>query len=227
MTGKLIIIESGTDASGKATQTKLLFNRLVREGCNVRKIEYPDYKSPSSSLIKMYLNGEFGKKPEDVNPYAASTFFAVDRYASFQKEWRTFYEAGGIVLADRYTTSNMVYQTSKIEDIEERNRFLDWLWDLEFNKFDLPVPDCVVFLDMDPLISQKLMENRENKFTGSKEKDIHESSFVYLIKTYNNACYVAEKYNWDTIKCSDNEQLKAIEAIHQEIYQVVKRVIKT
>ncbi len=225
MTGKLIIIESGTDASGKATQTGLLFDRLAGEGYSVRKIEYPNYDSPSSSLIKMYLKGEFGLAPEDVNPYAASAFYAVDRYASFHKEWKDFYQSGGIVIADRYTTSNMVYQASKIEDTVERSRYLEWLWDLEFNKFGLPVPDCVIFLDMHPEISRELMKDRKNKFTGGAEKDIHEGNYEYLLKSYNNACQVAARYHWDRIKCFHEGRLKTIEDVHREIYRIIMRIL--
>lgn len=223
MKGKLIIIEAGGDASGKATQTKRLFSRLKGERFNVRKVEYPNYKSDSSALVKMYLNGEFGYKPEDVNAYAASTFYAVDRYASYMKEWKRFYENGGIVLADRYTTSNMVHQASKINDESEQNKYLDWLWDLEFVKLGLPVPDMVIFLDVPSVISNSLMSNRNNKITGGSKKDIHESDSEYLGRTYLNACRIAEKYSWKRIKCFSNNCLRTIEEIHNEIYEHVKQ----
>lgn len=221
MKGKLIIIEAGSDASGKATQTKRLFSRLKEDKYNIRKVEYPNYKSNSSALVKMYLNGEFGYKPEDVNAYAASTFYAVDRYASYMTEWKRFYENGGIVLADRYTTSNMVHQASKIEDEMERNNYLDWLWDLEFVKMGLPVPDMVIFLDVPPAISNSLMSNRNNKITGGSKKDIHESDREYLRRTYLNACRVVEKYDWKKIECTSNNCLRSIDNIHNEIYEYV------
>lgn len=221
MKGKLIIIEAGSDASGKATQTKILFSRLKGDGYNIRKVEYPNYKSESSALVKMYLNGEFGYRPEDVNAYAASTFFSVDRYASYVKEWRSYYENGGIVLADRYTTSNMVHQASKIDDETERERYLDWLWDLEFVKLGLPVPDMVIFLDVPPVISNNLMSRRNNKITGGSKKDIHESDSEYLAKTYLNACRVAEKYEWKRIECIRNNCLRSIDDINNEIYEYV------
>ncbi|HWR61371.1 MAG TPA: thymidylate kinase, partial [Clostridia bacterium] len=213
MKGKLIIIEAGSDASGKATQTKRLFTRMKNERYNIRKVEYPNYKSSSSALVKMYLNGEFGYRPEDVNAYAASTFYSVDRYASYTKEWKRYYENGGIVLADRYTTSNMVHQASKLEDEEERNKYLDWLWDLEFVKLGLPVPDMVIFLDVPPVVSNGLMCNRSNKITGGLKKDIHESDSEYLRKTYVNACRIAEKYNWKRIQCIEGSFLRSIEDI--------------
>lgn len=142
--GKLIIIEAG-DGSGKATQTQKLYEHLQADGYKVHKVEFPDYEADSSMLVRMYLNGDFGQHVDDVNAFAASTFFAVDRYASYRMKWKKYYEAGDIILADRYTTSNMVHQAVKITDSAERDAFLDWLWDYEFNKLALPVPDKVVF----------------------------------------------------------------------------------
>lgn len=221
MKGKLIIIESGSDASGKATQTKKLFNRLEQDGYKVKKVEYPNYKSESSALVKMYLNGDFGKNAEDVDPYVASTFFAADRYASFKTEWEEFYNNGGIIIADRYTTSNMVHQASKM-DGNERDKFINWLFDYEFNLYKIPEPNCVVFLDVPIEYSKKLMENRKNKFTGEDKKDIHESDISYLSKSYENSLYIANKYNWNKINCIENENLRSIESIHEEIYNIVK-----
>ncbi|AIY78898.1 thymidylate kinase [Clostridium botulinum] len=222
--GKLIIIESGSDASGKATQAKKLYERLLEEGYNIKKITYPNYDSPACMPVKMYLSGEFGNKPEDVNAYVASTFFAIDRFASYNKEWKDFYDNGGIIISDRYTTSNMVHQAVKMDE-EEKDKYLDWLYNLEFNLYKLPVPDCVMFLDVLPEISQKLMKDRNNKFTGEKEKDIHENNKDYLAKSYYNSLEIAEKYNWDKIKCNDGDNLKTIEEIHEEIYKKVKNYI--
>jgi dTMP kinase len=221
--GKVIVIE-GSDGSGKATQTKKLFDRLAEDGFSIRKVEYPNYGSDSSALVKMYLGGEFGSRPDDVNPYAASSFYAVDRYASYKKEWEEFYFAGGIVLADRYTTANMVHQASKIDDSALRESFLDWLWDYEFVKLGLPVPDCVIFLDVDPSCSRRLMENRSNKINGEQDKDIHEKDPVFLQKSHASACLVAEKYGWIRVSCLDSGELREIDDIHEEIYS---RVINT
>jgi len=225
MKGKLIIIESGSDASGKATQTKKLYDRLISEGYNVRKVEYPNYKSDSSALVKMYLNGDFGKNPGDVNPYVASTFYTVDRYASYKTEWEQFYLDGGIIIADRYTTSNMVHQAAKISNQAEKDKFLDWLWDFEFNIHGLPVPDDVFFLDMEPEFSQKLMAERANKITGTNEKDIHERNYEYLIHSYNQALYVADKYDWTKILCTDHNELRTIDEIHEDIYLSIKNIL--
>lgn len=224
MKGKLIIIESGSDASGKATQSEELLKKLTADGYNVRKVEYPNYKSESSTLVKMYLRGDFGKNADDVDAYIASTFFTADRYASFKTEWEEFYRSGGIVIADRYTTSNMVHQASKME-IEERDKYLDWLEDYEYNLFKIPRPDEVIFLNVPVDYSIKLMENRKNKFTGEEEKDIHESDKNYLRKTYNNSLYIADKYNWKRVECVENEQLRTIEDISNEIYEIVKNIL--
>lgn len=222
--GKLIIIEAG-DGSGKATQTKRLFERLQNESYNIRKVSFPNYESPSSSLIKMYLSGEFGEKAEDVNPYVSSTFYAVDRFASFKKDWETYYNEGGIVISDRYTTSNMVHQASKIKDENEKNKYLDWLNDFEFNVFKLPEPDMVIFLDMPPEYSLKLIAERNNKFTGESEKDIHEKDSNHLKEAYENAKSIADKYGWVKISCTENGRVKSVEEIHELIYEKVKNII--
>lgn len=226
MNGKLIIIESGSDASGKATQTKKLYEKLLKDGYNVKKVEYPNYSSESSALVKMYLRGDFGDKPSDVDPYVASTFFAADRYASFKTQWEDFYNEGGIILADRYTTSNMVHQASKM-DKEDRDKYLDWLFDFEFNMYKIPEPDCVVFLDVPVTFSKKLMENRKNKITGQSKKDIHESDIEYLEKCYNNSLDIVDKYNWNKIKCLENNNLRSIDSIHEEIYKLVTDTLKS
>lgn len=226
MSGKLIIIESGSDASGKATQTRKLYDRLVKEGYKIRKVEYPNYNAESSALVKMYLRGDFGSKPTDVDPYVASTFYAADRYASFKTEWEQFYNEGGIILADRYTTSNMVHQASKMAE-EDRDKYLNWLVDFEFNMYKIPKPDCVVFLDVPIEFSKKLMENRKNKITGEEKKDIHESDIKYLEKSYNNSLYIADKYDWKKINCVEDKALRSIDNIHEEIYKLVTNTIKS
>ncbi|MDQ7093969.1 thymidylate kinase [Desulfosporosinus sp. PR] len=223
MRGKLIVIEAG-DGCGKATQTQLLYDRLKTDNYHVKKIEFPDYESDSSALIKMYLNGDFGTNPDDVNPYAASVFYTVDRYASYKKSWEGFYQGGGIILADRYTTSNMVHQAAKITDKAERQAYLNWLTDLEFGKFGLPAPDCVIFLDMHPSFSQKLINGRLNKL-GSQEKDIHESNYEYLERSYRNACEIRAENGWNIIGCVADEQLRSIAEIHADVYKTVIKVL--
>lgn len=221
MNGKLIIIDSGSDASGKATQTKKLYERLIKEGHNVRHVEFPNYESESSALVKMYLNGDFGDKASEVDPYIASTFYAVDRYASFKTQWEEFYNSGGIILADRYTTSNMIHQASKMDEVD-RDRYLEWLLDFEFNMYKIPTPDCVIFLDVPVTFTSKLMENRKNKITGESKKDIHESDVEYLKKSYDNAIEIADKYLWHKITCVKEDSLRGIDDIHTDIYNIVK-----
>ncbi|MCX7902874.1 MAG: deoxynucleoside kinase [Caloramator sp.] len=222
--GKLIIID-GTDGSGKATQTQRLFERLTAEGLRVKKIEFPNYKSQSSSLIKMYLNGDFGKNPEDVNPYAASCFYAVDRFASYKMEWENFYKDGGIIIADRYVTSNMVHQAAKIKDLKEKEYFLDWLYDLEYSKFNLPKPDLVIFLDVPPDISLSLIKDRPNKMSGDIKKDIHEKNSEYILTSYNNAVFCAERFGWRKIECYIDGILRTIDDIHEDIFNEVKKIL--
>jgi len=224
--GKLYVIESGTDCSGKATQTQKIFDRLLHEGFNVMKVEYPNYKSDSSALVKMYLSGTFGTDPNAINPYASSTFYAVDRFASFKTEWESFYKNGGIVIADRYTTSNMIHQAGKIKDICEREQYLDWLWDLEFVKMQLPIPDKVLFLDVAPEISINLMKNRKNKFDNNAPKDIHERNQRHLLDAYHNALFIINKYHWYRINCVNNNQMKSIEDIHELIYEQIIQDIR-
>ncbi len=222
--GKLFVID-GTDGSGKQTQLQKLKERFDKEKIEYKTVSFPNYDSPSSSLVKMYLNGEFGTDPLKISPYIASTFYAVDRYATFKKEYEEYYNNGGIILADRYTTSNMVHQAGKIKDDEERNKFLDWLWDFEFNLYGLPVPTKVIFLNMPTEYAEKLMKNRANKITHEEKKDIHESNKSHLQDAYNEACKLVKKYDWCEIKCVENEKIKTIEEIHEEVFNNVKKYI--
>lgn len=222
--GKLIVIE-GTDSSGKETQTKKLYERLAKEIEKVRKISFPNYESPACEPVKMYLAGDFGDNALNVNPYPVSTMFAIDRYASYKMDWESFYNAGGVIVTDRYTTSNMVHQASKIESIDEKSKYLDWLEDLEYNKMGIPKPDLVIFLNMPTEMAVKLMEARKNKITGEEKKDIHEKDTSYLKKSYDNACDIAKKYNWKEIKCVEDKRLKTIEEIGEEIYTLVKEIL--
>lgn len=222
--GLLIVLE-GSDGAGKETQSKKLLERLKSEGYKVMRITFPNYENKSSTLVKMYLNGELGKEPEKINPFAVSSFYACDRFISFE-QYKDFYENGGIIIADRYTTSNMLYQASKFKTKAEKDIYLDWLWDLEFNKFKLPIPDKVIFLDVPPEVSKKLVKNRLNKITNNKNKDIHENDSEFINNAYNNALYITQKYGWHRINCIKNKILRNIDDIHQEIYSAVIKLIK-
>jgi dTMP kinase len=222
--GKLIVLE-GLDASGKETQTRLLFDRLQREHKNVKLIRFPDYEEPSSVPVKIYLSGELGNSAYDVNAYAASTFFAVDRFISYKKHWETFYREGGVVVADRYTTSNAFHNGAKLEK-EEREAFFGWLYDFEFEKIGIPRPDLVFFLDMPPEVSKKLMENRKNKFDPQSGKDIHEKDDAYLRGCHAAALHAVSAYGWVKIPCVNGNTLRAIEDIHEEIYQKTHEILQ-
>ncbi|WP_066503964.1 dTMP kinase [Abyssisolibacter fermentans] len=226
MRGLLIAIDA-VDGSGKETQTRKLYDRLCEDGYNIKKIQFPNYDSPSSSLIKMYLNGDFGKNANEISPYVASTFYAADRYASFKTLWGDFYNEGGIILTDRYTTGNMVHQASKIINKAEKKVFLNWLYDLEFNIYGIPKPDCVIFLDMPINYTKELIKNRANKINGLDNKDIHERDTSYLEASYNNAVEIAQEYNWKRIECVKDEKIRSIEDLHEEIYAYVVQMIKS
>ena len=223
--GKLFVID-GTDGSGKQTQFDLLKKHLTEDGIEYKTVSFPNYDSPSSSLVKMYLSGEFGENAKDVSPYIASTFYAADRYATFKKELQEYYENGGVILADRYTTANMVHQAGKITDEEEREKYLNWLFDLEFNIYGLPVPTEVFFLNMPPKKVEELIKNRENKFTHSDKKDIHERDSKHLEDSYNAACSLVGKYNWNEIKCVKENEIRTREDIHNEIYNIVYKEVQ-
>ena len=223
--GKLFVID-GTDGSGKQTQFEKLRERLTKDGIDYRTVSFPNYNSPSSGLVKMYLSGEFGEHAKDVSPYIASTFYAADRYATYTTQYKEYYENGGIVLADRYTTANMVHQAGKIQDKEEREKFLNWLWDFEFKLYGLPTPNEVFFLKMPPETALDLIKNRENKFTHQAQKDIHEKDKNHIIDSFNAACDVAKKYDWYTVECVKDNKLRTIDDIHEEIYQeIIKHIV--
>ena len=217
--GKLIVIE-GTDGSGKSTQFKLLTQRLEQEGRVFQELVFPQYSEPSSALIRMYLGGEFGSNPSDVNAYAASAFYAVDRYASFKKVWGQWYEEGGVILSDRYTTSNAVHQSSKLPE-EQLEPFTEWLFDYEYNLLGLPAPTCVIFLDMPPLMSFKMLEKRQGE-----PGDIHELDHEYLIRCHQRALKVCEKYGWHRISCVENGKIRSIEEINRDILDIVLKEIR-
>ena len=222
----LIVIE-GVDASGKATQTKLLYEYFLSEGKSVRTLTFPDYASDSSAPVKMYLSGKLGDSADDVNPYAASALFAVDRFCSYKTGWEKYLKEGEIIIADRYVTSNFIHQAAKIKDISEKDKFLSFQADFEYERIGLPKPDKVIFLDVPPEVSAFLMRERENKFTHEKEKDIHEKDLSYIKKSYENALYVAEKFGFTKIVCTENGKMKSPEKIAEEVRsEVMSALVK-
>ena len=223
--GKIIVIE-GTDSSGKETQTKLLYERVKKIYDKTIKISFPNYDSPACEPVKMYLGGTFGTDATKVNPYPISTMYAIDRYASFKQDWEKKYIDDYIIITDRYVTSNMIHQASKIEDIKEKDEYLRWLIDLEYNKNEIPEPDIVIFLKMPIDKAKELMENRKNKIDGSEKRDIHEVNEDYLKKSYENATAISKKYNWCEIECVENNKIKSIERINDEIFFKIKEIIQ-
>ena len=220
--GKIIVIE-GTDGSGKSTQFRLLTQRLQQEGTEFKTLVFPQYSEPSSALIRMYLGGEFGTDPSDVNAYAASAFYAVDRYASFKKDWGTWYEQGGLIVSDRYTTSNAVHQASK-EPGEKQGEFLKWLYEFEYDRLGLPSPDLVIYLDVPTAFTEQMMRHREQE-TNTKA-DIHEQNTQYLATCRETGRAAAKFYGWNVIQCVKDEQMRSIEDIHGEIYGLVKACLE-
>lgn len=220
--GKLIVFE-GTDGSGKSTQFELLAKRLEAEQIGFQRLRFPQYEEPSSALIRMYLGGAFGDDPEAVNAYAASTFYAVDRYASYQCVWKDYYQGGGFVVSDRYTTSNAVHQGSKVPE-GERAEFFRWLYDLEYDRMGLPRPDLVVLLDMPVELSEQLMRKREQS-TGT-HADIHERDEDYLKKCRDVALHAAKYYGWRTVSCAKDGVIRSVEDIHEEVYAIVKSCLE-
>lgn len=218
--GYIISVE-GTDGSGKKTQVDRLYRRLIDMGYDVMRKSFPNYDSPSSAPVKMYLNGDFGASDQSLDCYQASSLYAVDRLCTYNLEIKEFYEKGGIILFDRYVQSNMLHQAGKIGDREKVDEYLDWLVDLEFNKLKLPEPDVIFFLDMPVEYSIELAKSR-GAYKSNTKKDIHEQDPEHLKKAYTVGKYVSSKYNWKVINCIENDSIKSIDEIHNEIYNCVK-----
>ncbi len=221
MQGKLIVFE-GIDGSGKSTQFKLLTERLEKEGLPFRKVVFPRYKESSSSLLRSYLAGEFGSKPSDVNAFAASSFFFVDRFASYKTDWGEFYNKGGVIICDRYTTSNAIHQGAKLPE-DELNDFLDWLYDFEFRLMELPRPEIVLYMDIDLGTSLSQMKARQEQ-TNTKG-DIHETDSDYLASCLRVGKIAAERLNWNKIECLRGGAMRSVFDIHEDVYKAVKGAI--
>ncbi len=220
--GLFIDIE-GLDGCGKTTQVELLSKRFDSENIKYKKIKLPDYDSESSVLVRKYLNGDFGKNPGDVNAFAASVLYTVDRFASYTEKWKAGYENNTLIFADRYTPANVIYQMTKLPR-KEWDFYIDWLFDLEYKKVGIPEPDKVIFLDMPVDVSQKLMTSR---YKGDEsKKDVHEADVDFLNKCRSAALYAAEKCGWTVLPCSDGENPLPIDVISEKIYAAVLPLIK-
>ena len=220
--GKLIVIE-GTDGSGKSTQFRQLMDHLQKDSTDFKCLQFPRYQEERSALMRLYLGGQFGTKPTDVNAFAASAFYAVDRYASYKQDWGSYYEDGGLILSDRYTTSNAVHQASKLVG-KERADYLDWLYEFEYDKLALPRPDLVIYLDVPTDFTEKMLRGREQA-TNTKA-DIHEQDMQYLATCRETGRAAAMHYGWTVIHCVKDGNMRSIEDIHQEIYLAVRRCLE-
>jgi len=215
--GNLVVFE-GIDGSGKSTQFEMMCDRFADESRDFMKIRFPRYDKPSSALLKMYLDGEFGNDPDAVNAYAASSFYAVDRFASFVQDWRGFYENGGLILTDRYTTSNALHQGAKLP-VERRERFFNWLYEYEFDLLGLPSPDLVIYLDIEAgqAFDRLLRRQEETGTTG----DIHEKDTSYLELCARCGKQAAALYGWHKIRCFHEDRERGAHELHREIYEVI------
>ena len=214
--GKFIAID-GLDGSGKGTQSEILVQRLKDEGKRVRVLSFPVYESDSSVFVRMYLEGKLGDKPSDTNAYAASMFFAADRYVSYRTDWKKdIDDPDTYVIANRYTTANAVHQLSKLPESEWEG-FLEWLWDFEFSKLGLPAPDLVLYLELPPVLSLSLVKSRSD--TTGQKMDIHEKDTAYMDKCYEAALYSCKKLGWSQIKCYNGDKIRTREDIAEEIYK--------
>ena len=215
--GRLVVIE-GIDGSGKSTQFELLCNRLIDEGRDFIRVRFPRYDKPSSALLKMYLGGEFGDDPDAVNPYAASSFYAVDRFASFFQDWRGYYSSGGFVLTDRYTTSNAIHQGAKIPP-SRREDFFKWLYDFEFNLIGLPAPDMVIYMDIEATHALRRLHDRQSE--TDTIGDIHEKNMLYLEQCVQCGKQAAKLYGWQTVNCFSEGCERDKYELHREIYNII------
>lgn len=222
MSGRIIVLE-GIDGSGKSSQYRRICSRLDADGIEYRRLVFPRYDKPSGAMAKAYLNGEFGSRPGDVNAYAASTFYAVDRYASFKDDWGEYYNNGGLIFSDRYTTSNAIHQGSKVES-DRLEEYFAWLADFEYNKIGLPSPDMVIYLDVTMDIAMRRMRKRESDTNTSA--DIQESDIDYLKNCFSIASRACSYYGWKSVDCLDSKgNERDIEEKNNEIYAIIKEFI--
>ncbi|HEY4500453.1 MAG TPA: thymidylate kinase [Candidatus Paceibacterota bacterium] len=223
MKGKFIVID-GTDGSGKATQTKLLIERLRKEGREVMDLDFPQYGNPSAFFVEKYLRGEYGSA-DMVGPYRGSIFYALDRYdKSFEvKKWL---KEGKIVVANRYVSANMGHQTGKIKSKKDRDKFLEWVTHLEFDIFGIPKPDKVILLYMPPAVGQKLVDQKSaREYIRGKKRDIHEADLNHLQNAADAYKYVAEKFKWDVIKCANDDKIFSREEIHEKLWKIISKLL--
>ena len=212
----MFIAIEGLDGSGKATQTRLLYEYLKKVHKETEMLSYPKYGEPCCTPVQMYLDGAFGKSPSDVNAYTASIFFAVDRYADYKLNWEEKYIKNYWFVSDRYVQSNMIHQLTKLPQ-EDWETYIKWISDLEYKRNNLPTPDLTIYLDVEPSISQRLLLERYR----ADKRDIHERDKEYLAECHKIARHLATKQDWAVIPCTVNGGLMSVEAIHSQICEIV------
>lgn len=222
---KFLFIIEGIDGSGKTTQVRLLKNAMEKNGMDVRQLKFPNYDDESCALVKMYLRGDFGTDADSVNAFAASSFYAVDRFASFKKHWERLYENGTVLVSDRYVSSNIVHQGSKFRTEEEFAYYCSWLYDFEYDKLALPKPTAVFFLDVPPEVANANIDTREA--AGGQSRDIHEMKYEYLQRCYASGIKACDKLDFIRIKCLDsNGRMRTKEKISEDILYYVSELMK-
>lgn len=223
--GKFIVID-GTDGSGKATQTEILVKKLKKTRHEVKVFDFPQYGKKSAGLVEEYLNGKYGKAQE-VGPYRASIFYAVDRYdASFKI--KKYLKEGKIVISNRYVTANMGHQGGKIKSLKERKNYFKWLYNLEYGIFGISKPDLNIILHVDAAIAQKLVDNKEkrNYIKGSKKRDLHEGDLKHLRDAERVYLEIAKTFpNFSLIKCTENKNIMTREKISELVWDKIKKVL--
>ena len=217
MENRLIVIE-GLDGGGKSTQLEL----IKKVYPDFRYITFPNYNSPSGEIVTNYLKGVYNEENSLVSAYTASCFYAVDRYTSYKTDWEKDIKSGKTVISARYVSSNAMYQMTKLPE-EKWEDYLDWLYDMEYNKFGMPKPLGTIFLDMPTEVSRKLLLKRYN---GDETKlDLHESNLNFMNDCRKAAEYVAKKEGWTIISCSENGEPLPIDLIHREIIKKIKELL--
>lgn len=226
LNGKIIVIE-GTDGSGKQTQAAMLKENLIAKGYTVYSSSFPNYGSDSSAAVRMYLNGEIKEKAEDVSAKAASILYAVDRYITYKKEMEEEYTSKDkVIVLDRYVASNIIHQGAKLIKAEGEagfEEFINWLNKLEHEDFEIPKADITIYLNVPVDYTIKLRENRANKITGGEKQDIHEASESHLRDASKAGLTAAKLLNWNVIECVEDDAMRTIEDIAEEIWQIVSK----
>lgn len=212
--GKLFVIE-GLDGCGKSTQLEMLKAKVAGD---IRFISFPNYDSASGEIIKDYLSGKFSEEDGRTGAYTAGSFYAIDRYISYKTDWEKDYRSGKTIIAARYTSSNAIYQMAKLEK-SYWDEYLSWLEDYEYDKFAIPRPEKIIFLDMPIEVSQKLLSAR---YGGDEaKKDIHERNISFLKACRESALYTAEKKGWYILPCSDGKDPYSPEKINKELSELI------